>query len=506
VIKKDPNLYHHIREFDNDIQAHNTLSSNRHSQVLFVDLDGTLLTTDLLHEALMTLFKLSPMLFLKVSLKLLLSRAAFKREISKIITPEIHQLPFRNEVLNFIDEQRIRGCKVVLATATDSFWAKKIANGLRIFDGILCSEGNHNLKGTAKLVAIRAYCTENGYTEFDYIGDSFADIPIWREANRVYLVSPSRRLLRKVNEFCKPAAIIVTNKSTINSALSAMRPQQWIKNLLVFVPLITSHRVFEYQIAILCTIAFACFCLCSGAVYIINDLADIKSDRCHPVKKTRPFASGTLPISSGLAIAAGLLVASFSSALIILPASFYFVLTVYFITTFAYSFYFKRIAMLDVLILAGLYTLRIVAGGKAAEILVSEWLMAFSLFLFVSLAFVKRYAELERLLREEEKKTSGRGYFVIDIGLIESLGPASGYIAVLVLALYINSDGVKTLYRNPWVLWLICPMLMYWIGRIWIKAKRGELPEDPVVFALRDRVSIYCGIVTVILLFASSLI
>jgi len=289
------------------------------------------------------------------------------------------------------------------------------------------------------------------------------------------------------------------------AVLAVLRPVQWVKNVLVFVPLLTSHNVFHLPLVLAALRAFVCFSLCASAAYVLNDLADIHSDRRHPVKQNRPFASGDLSVRWGLWLAVGLLVPAFALTLLTLPVGFSGALGVYFATTCLYSFRAKRIAMLDVLLLAGLYTIRVIAGGLATGIVVSEWLMAFSMFLFVSLAFAKRYAELERLLREGEAGASGRGYCVGDIGLIESMGPASGYIAVLVLALYVNGEQMKLLYRSPWPLWLICPVLMYWISRLWFKAKRGELNEDPIVFALRDRVSLALGVAILGLFIAAML-
>jgi 4-hydroxybenzoate polyprenyltransferase/phosphoserine phosphatase len=481
-------------------------SAERAAGVLFVDLDGTLIRTDLLHEAVLALLKQSPWRLLRALSRLTHGRVAFKKAISDVITPEIRQLPFRQEVLDFIAEQRSIGRKVVLATAADSAWAQSIADELGVFDGILASDGTRNLKGAAKLDAIEAYCREHGHVGFDYVGDGRADLPIWRRARGVYLVAPSGWLLRKVHEFAEPAAILRTRESAMRSVLAALRPQQWVKNVLVFVPLVTSHNVFHFSLAMANAIAFACFCLCASAVYVLNDLADISADRIHPVKRNRPFASGALPVSWGLPLASGLLFVGFAVAALTLPVGFSVALAAYFIATCAYSFVAKRIVMLDVLTLAGLYAIRVLAGGAATGIPVSEWLMAFSLFLFASLAFAKRYAELERLLRANGGAANGRGYHVADIGLIESMGPASGYIAVLVLALYVNGEQMKTLYRNPWPLWLLCPILMYWISRIWIKAKRGELSEDPIVFALRDRVSVILGAIVFGLLVAASLL
>jgi 4-hydroxybenzoate polyprenyltransferase len=471
---------------------------------MFVDLDGTLIQTDLLHESLLLLSKQSIGMLLRAILRLGHGRAAFKRAVSEAVTPEIRKLPFRTEVLDFVSQRRLQGRKIILATAADSTWAQSVADELGVFDGILASDGSHNLKGKAKLEAIQEYCREHRYPQFDYIGNSYVDLPIWRKAHGVYMVAPSAALTAEVRKFAEPAGIFGTWKSPTQSALSALRPHQWVKNFLVFIPLVTSHKVISFPLAKAAAIAFMCFCFCASAVYVLNDLADIGADRRHPTKRKRPFASGGLPVSWGLPLASGLLILGFALSGLTLPVGFTVALAVYFVTTGAYSFLAKRFAMLDVLILAGLYTIRVFAGGIATAIVISEWLAAFSMFLFVSLAFAKRYAELERLLRENEPQSSGRGYRITDMALIESMGSASGYIAVLVLALYVNSEQMKTLYSNQWPLLLICPVLMYWISRVWIKAKRGELTEDPIVFALRDRISAFLGVIVIVLLFVGS--
>lgn len=419
---------------------------------------------------------------------------------------DIRHLPFREDVLEFIRGQRSLGRKIILTTRGDPASARSIAEELGCFDGVLASDIVHSFRGDGELEAIRSYCRDHGHSEFDYLGDSEADLPIWRAARRAYLVAPTARLLRQVREFTEPAEILGYRRSPIRAAIAALRPHQWVKNILVFVPLVTSHTLFHLPTAIAALVAFACFCLCASAVYVLNDLADIGADRCHPTKRSRPFASGALPVSCGIPLSGGLLLLGFAISLLLLPYAFSAVLAFYFITTCAYSFFAKRIAMLDVLVLAGLYTIRVIAGGAATGIVVSEWLMAFSMFLFVSLAFAKRYAELERLQHATERAPNGRGYRIADIGLIEGIGPASGYIAVLVLALYVNAHSMRLLYGNPWPLWLLCPVLMYWISRVWLIAKRGELSEDPIVFALHDRVSFYLGLLVVGLLVMASVV
>jgi 4-hydroxybenzoate polyprenyltransferase len=290
----------------------------------------------------------------------------------------------------------------------------------------------------------------------------------------------------------------------VRYAIALIRPQQWIKNFLVFVPLVTSHNLFHFSLLIAVAIAIVCFCFCASAVYVLNDLADIDADRRHPSKRNRPFAAGNLPLTWGLPIAGLLLSLAFTISCLALPLRFSAVLALYFVMTCGYSFFAKGVVMLDVLLLAALYTIRVLGGAMAAGVTVSDWLMAFSMFLFFSLAFAKRYAELERLASAEGGKASGRGYHASDIGLIESMGPASGLIAVLVLSLYINGEQMKTLYRNPWPLWLICPILLYWISRLWIQAKRGEITGDPIVFALRDRTSVCLGVIVAALLAVAS--
>ena len=329
-----------------------------------MDLDGTLIRTDLLQEAALLLFKQSPWQFFRALPSLARGRAAFKRAIAKAVTPDIKQLPFREDVLEFIVEQRSLGRKVVLATAADATWARSIAAELGLFDGILASDGARNLKGAAKLAAIQAYCREHGHAEFDYLGDSRADLPIWREARGACLAAPSRRLLREVHAFARPATVLGKRESATRSVLAVLRPHQWVKNVLVFAPLVASHNMLHLSLLLSAAIAFLCFCLCASTVYVLNDLADISDDRRHPTKRKRPFASGALPVSWGLPLAGGLLTLGFALSALALPRAFTATLAVYFAITCVYSFVAKRIAMLDVLMLAGLYTIRVLAGGR----------------------------------------------------------------------------------------------------------------------------------------------
>lgn len=279
-------------------------------------------------------------------------------------------------------------------------------------------------------------------------------------------------------------------RSTGLAWLRAMRPQHWVKNLLVFVPLLLSHQVLDRTLLARSVIAFVAFCLCASAAYLVNDLSDVEADRRHPLKQFRPFAAQQLSVAWGLPLAMGLLLGGVTIGAVWLPAGFAIALLTYVLLTSLYTAWLKRWIVVDALTLAALYGLRIIGGGLATGIPVSKWLLAFSTFLFLSLAFAKRCAELRRLATQREDKTRGRGYLVHDLSLLEWIGPANGYLAGLVFALYIESGTMAALYRNPLPLWLICPLYFYWITRLWRKAWRGDLLEDPVVFVVRDPVSL----------------
>lgn len=470
------------------------------ADALFVDLDGTLLKSDLLHEALLLSLRTPRAALRHCWTGCTRGRAALKQSLAESLTPDPRRLPLRAEVVQFLAERRAAGQKIVLATASDAQWARRIAEEVGLFDDVLASDGRRNLKGPAKLEAIAAYCQTQGFAGFDYLGDSQADLPIWRAARHAYLAAPSPRTLKAVEQFRQPAAVLGQRPARLLAVLRVLRVRHWLKNLLVFVPLLVAHRLLDAAGILNACLAFLAFCACSSAVYIVNDLLDIEADRLHPQKRNRPFAAGDLPVLFGFPLAGLLLAAAFGIALA-LPWLFAAVLALYLLTSSAYSFWIKRLVLVDAFTLAGLYTLRLLAGGAATNILVSEWLMGFSVFFFLSLAFAKRYAELDRLAQENEKGASGRGYRVDDISLIEVIGPTCGCLAVLVFALYIHSQEMKLLYSNKWPLWLICPLLLYWITRLWLMAKRRALTEDPVVYAVKDWVSL-CAALLVLLLLA----
>jgi 4-hydroxybenzoate polyprenyltransferase len=418
--------------------------------------------------------------------------------------PDVRVLPYRHEVLNFLRHERWAGRRIILATASDRVYAEAIAKQVGLFDDVLASDGQTNLKGRNKLAAIQEYCRQNGFSQFNYAGDALADVPIWKEAAEAHVVAPGPLVRVASRQLNVPVRYHDERHGVLRAALAATRPQQWIKNLLLFVPLLLAHEWRSVEKIVACCLGFLAFSACASAVYVINDLLDVESDRHHPTKRNRPFAAGKLPIEYGPILAVGLLAAGFAIALTTLPLEFSGYLLLYIVVNCLYSFWLKRKLVIDVILLAGMYALRVVVGGVAADIVVSEWLLAFSMFLFTSLAFAKRYSELARASDEDLQAPRGRGYIVGDLSMIESVGATSGYMAVLVMALYINSDQMRELYANSLALWLICPLLLYWITRLWFAVKRGELQEDPVLFAVRDRVSILVGIAVVALALLAS--
>jgi len=486
--------------------ANDSTASNDHTihtrqdqkSVLFVDLNQTLLKTSLLNEGLLLAIRIRLLFAVRVIFSLLRDRASGKQMLAEKVAPDYSRLPFRHEVIRELVSLKEQGTKLVLATATDRRWATGVASELGLFDDVIASDGNTNLSGSRKLAAIEEFCSRDGFAKFDYLGNSRADLPVFEHATKAYTVGPGKWLSSSTSTPIQSIQLVDTAADRTASILKLIRPLQWVKNLLIFAPILLAHEfgnIEKWQSAIL---AFILFSLCASAVYVINDLFDIESDRHHPRKIRRPFASGALPVTWGPPIVLVLLVVALFLA-VFLPFAFFGVLTAYLILTSTYSMWLKRIAIVDVLVLSSLYAIRIIAGSAATEVPISEWLMAFSLFFFLSLAFAKRYAELRRLADEEARDVKGRGYEVADWSLIESIGPTSGYLAVLVFALYIHSEEMYQLYANGWALWLVCPLLLYWITRIWLKANRQQLTEDPIVFAVKDRVSWLVGALIMVL-------
>lgn len=450
---------------------------------LCIDLDGTLLQTDLLIESALLLLHRNPLFLFNMLLWLLRGKANLKREIARRVDFDPSLLPYNPAILSLLRRESARR-DVVLVTASDESLARAVATHVGHFSSVMASDGSTNLTGASKASRLIAAFGERG---FDYAGNARIDMQIWKHS-RSALVVGDRGLVARAAGVTTVSEHIIAPAGRFRAWLKALRIHQWIKNLLVFLPLLAAHRAFDADSVMFALLGFFCFGLCASGVYLLNDLLDLPADRRHPEKRKRPFAAGTLPLSHGLTLAPFLAVGSFALATWF-SLDFALVLAGYYMLTLAYSLALKRRPMLDVIVLAGLYTVRIIAGIAAIQVAPSFWLLAFSMFIFLSLAILKRYTELLVMRGNGKMMASGRGYAVDDLPLLQSMGTASGYLSVLVLALYINSSASELLYRHPQVLSLLCPLLLYWVSRAWVIAHRGLMHHDPVVFAAVDRTS-----------------
>lgn len=464
---------------------------------LVVDLDGTLLLTDMLHESAVGLLRAAPWSVLRIPFWLAQGKAALKAELARRYVFDPALLPFNEPFVAWLCEQRASGRRLVLCTASDERIAEAVAAHLGLFDEVLASDGATNLGGNAKA---RLLVERFGQGGFAYAGNSNADLPVWRAGGAAVVVNAPQALGARVLQFSPVEQNFPQRLAGLWEHLRMLRLHHWLKNLLLFVPLAAAHKIAEPALWSLLFMAFFAFCLCSSAVYLANDLLDLESDRRHPRKRTRALASGRVPLRRAALLSPLLLACGLGLGATVGPA-FLGWLGGYFLLTCAYSLALKRCILLDCLTLAVLYTLRVVAGGAAAGVPLSFWLLAFALFLFLSLAFVKRYAELLAQAPGADGAVHGRGYHVADAPMVSALGVSSGYASALVLALYLNSEAVARLYRTPECLWATVPVLLYWVSRMWLKAHRGEMHDDPLMFAVKDKASLLAG-----LLFASVLV
>ena len=453
---------------------------------LCVDMDGTLLRTDTLYESLLAMVRQSPWSLLLLPLWLLRGRAVFKREVAARTQLNVGLLPVHEELLGWLRQQKQQGRELVLVTAADARIADAVAGHYPMFDRVLSSQEGVNLRSEVKRQRLVALYGESGY---DYVGNDHADLPVWRSAREAIVVSRSRRLIAKACSQSAVGKIFEVARPTPMDWVQALRVHQWVKNLLIFLPLLLSHQILVTPLVGQALWAFLAFSLCASSVYILNDLLDLEADRQHPRKCQRPFASGQLDLGLGLLVSMLLLVAAFIVALQ-LPLRFIAVLATYYLCTVAYSFHLKRVVLVDVMLLAALYTLRIIAGAAATGVPPSFWLMAFGMSIFLSLGIIKRYTELRLVKQSGGTQAAARGYQADDLPLLRNLGIGAAYGSILVLALYVNSPQSQLMYPKPYWLWLLCPLLLYWISRCWVLTHRGQMHDDPIVFALRDRTSL----------------
>ena len=454
---------------------------------LCVDLDGTLVKTDLLWEGVFLLIKENTRALLCLPFWLWKGVADLKYEIARRTLPDFDLLPYRSEVLALIHKAQAEGRPIVLVSAAHESLATKVAQHLRCFDEVIATRDSLNLKGEHKRAALEQ---RFGRKQFDYVGDARADLPVWAAARRGFVVTNDRRLCRRVQAVTSVTEI-QTGTSGLRVRARAMRLHQWSKNILVFVPIIMAHEITNPRVLASGALAFLAFSFVSSSVYLINDLLDLQADRAHKIKRTRPLAAGDMSGAEGFILASVLLVLGLTLTIAAGVPFLGAMLLGYFAMSFAYSCFFKRIAIMDVLVLAGFYTLRIFAGSAATNIRISIWLLAFSMFFFFSLALVKRCSEL---IDDASGMPRSRGYLSADLPQIATFGVASGFISVLVLVLYVMNPEVMALYRHPFALLFICPLLLYWISRVWILTTRGMMHDDPISFALHDRLSYFVGL------------
>jgi 4-hydroxybenzoate polyprenyltransferase len=455
---------------------------------LCVDLDGTLIRTDLTFESLLAALKQQPWLAFLLPFWWLKGKSHLKHRLVAASQLDVSVLPYHAEVLRLIETARLDGRQVLLVTGSHETLAKQVADHLPVFDSVLATTEDHNLIGSNKAALLEA---RFGAGQFEYVANGRVDVAVWQKAGAAVTVNAPRSVVRQVAGMGIPHRDIPNSGHDWRTWIKAIRLQQWLKNLLLLIPIITAHELLNHQAMGAVLLAFLSFGACASSTYLINDLLDLEADRHHHKKKNRPFAAGTLEVRAGLMVTLVLLLVGCGLAWL-LPVGFQIALASYLVTTLLYSIRLKGVASLDVIVLAGLYTLRIVAGALATGISLSFWLLAFSMFIFLSLALVKRVAELVEVRKKEAAtgmplgKLRGRGYATEDVAVLLGLGAASGYMSVLVLALYINSPEVSELYRSPQVLWLIAPLMLLWVTRLWMVTARGYMDEDPIFFAAKD--------------------
>jgi 4-hydroxybenzoate polyprenyltransferase/phosphoserine phosphatase len=460
---------------------------------LCVDLDGTLVAGDTLVEGVASLVHGGGLLDAVAAL-CRGGRAAFKRRVAERGSIDCAILPYNEDLLGFLRQQKAAGRRLMLATAADRRIAEAIAAHLDLFDEVIASDGAHNLKGAAKAEALMQRFGRGG---FDYAGNDRSDLAIWRSARAAILVNTSPAVARAARKVSEIALELPRRTRLLPAALKAARPHQWVKNLLVFVPILTAHALDELSAWFYAAFLFAAFCATASAIYIINDLVDLAADRRHPRKRLRPFASGALSLSAGLAMAAALLCAGVPLAAL---SHGLYIVAVYAMMSITYSFWLKRQPLVDVFLLAALYTVRMFGGGEATGHRLSLWLLAFSTFLFLGLALLKRVEELSSQAVRSSRPLGRRGYLSSDADILQTMGCGASFASSLVLALFVQSEATAERYASPGLLWAIVPLMLFWQCRLWLSTARGYMHDDPIVYAARDWVSWSIGIAVFIII------
>lgn len=467
---------------------------------LIVDVDDALIRGDLLVEGLARLLAAAPLNLCLLPFWLGAGRAALKRRVASAVTLPPDTLVFNPAVLETIDSARNEGRPVYLASASDELCVAPLADRVGA-DGYFASDGKENLAGAAKAQKLVARFGAQG---FDYVGNEWRDLAVWRQARRAIAVDAAPRLAAEVRKIDPDALFLPRTGGRLQDYLKALRPLHWVKNILVFAPLIAAQiPLSDFASYGLALIAFVALSACASGTYLLNDILDLPHDRQHETKRRRPLASGRIPLIRALALGFVLII----GALAVAAAAAWdlaALVGLYLLVTWSYSLYLKRKIFIDVVALASLYTIRVLAGAAAVTVAVTPWFLGFSIFLFLALAIVKRQRELHGLGQVGQERTSGRAYFVEDLPVLAALAGSSSFAAIVVLALFISSPEVADTYARPELLWLLCPFLTYWLGRMVLLANRGAIHDDPIVFAVRDKASWLVGAVAAAL-FAAAL-
>lgn len=449
---------------------------------LIVDLDGTLTPADVSLEAFLRYARTGIISLFRLIIWILRGRSLAKAMVARAMPLDAEGLPLRPDVLAMVKKAKAEGRMTILASASHRRNVMRVARTTGVFDAVIGSSAKANLKGTAKLAAIRAMI---GDRPFDYAGDSRADRPIWAAARQGFSCGhvPAGSTVQRITSPAPPLW---------QTVLKSLRPHQWAKNLLVFVPLVTAGQLFSISADLRALLAAILFSLVASAIYQVNDILDIDADRTHAAKRSRPLAAGTLSIPFAAILALALLAIAAAISLLVLGPKFTLILLIYLVLTLAYSFRLKAAMIVDVITLAALYTIRIIAGAEAIDVYLSSWLLLFSIFFFLSLGYLKRYTELA-VAKEPKRLLKGRGYVASDLQIVAMSGVSTGMVSILVMALFIDDPDILRVYAEPALLWLLPLVLLYWINRIWMMAHRGQVEGDPVSFAVRDPRSLAIG-------------
>jgi 4-hydroxybenzoate polyprenyltransferase len=451
---------------------------------LFVDLDGTLIHTDLLIESIFQYLKINPLGIFQIIFWLVSGKAYLKTRLSERVDLAISSLPFNEELIRFLQNEKNNGRRLYLMTASSEKYAQQVASHLEFFDGVFASTESINMKGEVKL----RKCNESS-TSFGYVGNDAVDFKIFKYADQSILVNPTRKA-KALNKIMPVDNVFLGKPTTAKVYLKGIRAHQWLKNLLIFVPLLVSGLYTELFAISQAIVAFLLFSLLASATYILNDLSDLESDRSHPRKKSRPIPSGEWPLIQAIISGITMFVFVVLVAILWTPHLFQLAILAYLLLTLAYTFFLKSLVIADVIMLASLFTIRIIAGAMAIDVELSFWLLAFSMFTFFSLALVKRCAELRVLTKMKKTKASGRDYHVDDYHLMQNFGVTSAFVSLLIMSFYVQVSLAESFYKTPVLLWATLPAFAYWLCRMWLKTDRGEMHDDPIVFSLKDKGSL----------------